>query len=82
MRLTKTSAVVSNDTMMGAQTFGRMLRDVGERAGYEDPMRPYHFRRMHGNMLDRKSFSYLLTCGADWLAEKVSAVRRSKNFGH
>lgn len=30
------------------------LKNLGKRAGYSNPLRPYNFRRGHGSVLDRK----------------------------
>jgi hypothetical protein len=31
-----------------------LLKGLGRRAGYSDPLLPYNFRRGHGNILDRE----------------------------
>lgn len=76
---------VSDSEILSVGSLHNMLRALGERAGYQDPLKAYNFRRMHGNMLDSESI-VVTRCARDKLAyepaEHVSAARRSKHFGH
>ncbi|KAF2173313.1 hypothetical protein M409DRAFT_17254 [Zasmidium cellare ATCC 36951] len=76
---------ISDSEILSVGSLHNMLRAVGERAGYQDPLKAYNFRRMHGNMLDSEfivNIRYTRINFGYETAEHVSAARRSKHFGH
>lgn len=48
------SGSISEDSILTATTLAKYLQQLGERAGYQDRLTPYAFRRGHGNTLDSK----------------------------
>lgn len=54
LRATKDQIIISDEAILKYNSLEYMLVKLGERAGYEEPLSAYTFRRGVGNALDSK----------------------------